>query len=364
MDLDIASMVAQAKPGSTITLPEGRFRLMQPLVLSQNNITLAGQGIGKTVLAADFAGIDSSIVHVAGQQPSEVPYKQITNLSVSAADDSQHITIKDVTHLHVGDTIMVRYKNDEMFLRELDSKVWKAEQPSLRQTMNRIVAINGNEISLAYPLGMSFPENAQLMALKTAKNVTVKDMTLEYDLGCEPDASVYENVKPEHKVNGLSVTSADNPTIENIEVINAGKHAFNFDRVLAANVSHVKAQGAWNKGAEGNGYYKLARTYHSQMDDVFLRGLRHLTIQWSAHDNRITNVDSDCDINFHGGFTQRNYVQATSVVPREGHKWGKVYRTPDTARWAPPDGEGNIAVDADGKEIDFFLQRKQGDIRK
>ena len=57
---DIDSLIAHARPGDTITLPEGRFFISHPLGLTENNVTIAGQGIGKTIIAANFAGVDQA----------------------------------------------------------------------------------------------------------------------------------------------------------------------------------------------------------------------------------------------------------------------------------------------------------------
>ena len=48
---DLQTALIEAKPGSTVELPEGRFNINGTLSLTVPNVTIRGQGIGKTVLS-------------------------------------------------------------------------------------------------------------------------------------------------------------------------------------------------------------------------------------------------------------------------------------------------------------------------
>jgi hypothetical protein len=53
-----------------------------------------------------------------------------------------------------------------------------------------------------------------------------------------------------------------------------------------------------------------------------LRGLRHITLQWSASGNVVIGNDMDSDLNLHGGWERRNLFELNRVrVPYE-HRSG------------------------------------------
>ena len=57
----------------------------------------------------------------------------------------------------------------------------------------------------------------------------------------------------------------------------------------------------------------------------------------------INNLYSEVDVNFHGGATHNNEVNNVIFkIDSLKHKWGKIYKTPKNAQWAPPDYDTNI----------------------
>lgn len=223
----------------------------------------------------------------------------------------------------------------------------------VRQTLAEVsTRSEGTTMRLTRHVGMDLPRGAQVVPLRVRRNVTIRDLTIEFDLGGIPDPAVYADLRPRHEVDGILVLGAANVEIRNVEVLYAGRYPLNLDTVLAPRVANLHVDGAWNKGPGGHGYLRLARTYHGRLDYLVVRGLRHVTVQWSSHDNVLTHLDSDTDVNFHGGYTQRNTLQVDRLAPRPGHPWPAISRTPGNARWAPPDGAGNTVVDAHGVAVE------------
>ena len=111
------------------------------------------------------------------------------------------------------------------------------------------------------------------------------------------------------------------------------------------------------------GYVRFARSYESSLERSRVRGIRHVTFQWSAAGNRIERSRIEVDVNFHGGFSRDNEVVASVVAPRAGHPWPAIVHTPNDARWAPPDGPGNRATDEPVPTARCSAARSAGDRR-
>lgn len=91
----------------------------------------------------------------------------------------------------------------------------------------------------------------------------------------------------------------------------------------------------------GSGYLRIARSYRGLVSGCDVRNIRHIALQWSSAFNRLENISTGVDVNFHGGYSHHNVASniRTQVPPQ--HHWGQVFRTPGNAGWAPPDGPGN-----------------------
>lgn len=348
---DIQTLINRTPSGQTVYLAPGVYTLSQGLLIERGNFTLQGAGIGKTVLRASFGGHDDAVIKVKGQLPSETSSRERRYLAKSINPNDNTFYTTAPLQAAPGDIIAIRAANDDAFLSSIDSKRWHKTYPYVRQTMAQIKAIEGNRVIVTHSLGVPFPINAQVSLLKVLKNVTIRNMTIQYDLGMKPNPTEYEDVRPDNAVDGIQVEGAFRPRIENVRILTAGRHAVNLDTVLEPDLRNIYAQDVWNKGKGGNGYFRLARTYYGQFNSLHLRGLRHLTIQWSSHDNKITHLDADCDVNFHGGYAQHNSVQFDYLEPRPGHLWGQVTHTANNAHWAPPDGAGNIVLNSQGKIV-------------
>lgn len=356
-------MISEAKAGSTVRVAAGDIKLTRPLIVRRDDVTIAGAGIGKTSLVASFASEGRptpAMLVVRGETPAEVPPERRATLADPAVPGANALRLTRLLALHPGDIVALREPNTDAFLHELGSQVWNRPFPILRQTMARVARVDGASVHLEQPLGDGFPAGAEVLAVRPRRDVTLRDMTFRYDLDGEPAAGLYANTRPGRGVDGILLSGTDNVVLRDIEVINAGRHPLNIDNSFAPRVSDSRFVGAWNKGPGGNGYVRIARTANGVFDGMTLRGLRHLTIQWSSHDNRFTRLDADSDVNFHGGWSRRNYVSAARLAPRPGHPWPPVVRTPKDARWAPPDGAGNVVLTANGTPVAARLAGNPG----
>ncbi len=349
---ELLERVANAKAGDVIEVAAGTFELPSPLALTKDRLTLKGAGPGRTILKASFPGDEVAMIKVGDPHFKDLTKGKKMRLATAAAESDAVLTLKDASRSpEAGDVLLVRTPNDPAFLDSIGAKTWRKQYPYVRQTLTRVKGVKGTVLTLERPVGVAFPADAEVLLAPVLADVTVQDLTLFYDLGKDPDPTRYENAKPDNIVDGLAILGAVAPHVRNLEIIDAGRHAVHLDTVLYPDVDGVTARNAWNKGKEGNGYFRVARTYYGTFKDLNLRGLRHLAIQWSSHDNRFERVDSDCDVNFHGGFTQRNEVVDAKLAPRTGHTWNRLSRTKPTSKWAPPDGPGNKVLDGAKSEV-------------
>jgi hypothetical protein len=80
--------------------------------------------------------------------------------------------------------------------------------------------------------------------------------------------------------------------------------------------------GAWNKGAGGNGYLRGSRVWDSVFAGNVLRHLRHFTFQWSSSDHVFIGNDADADLNLHGVWERRNLLELNTVRVSYRHRSG------------------------------------------
>jgi glycosyltransferase Alg8 len=181
--------------------------------------------------------------------------------------------------------------------------------------------------------------------------VHLADFTIEQRVEDRAIASVshiYENVLPEAAVDGIALLWTQDAVIERVAVINAGRHPVSFEQSYGFTLRDCVLDGAWNKGDGGSGYLRIARSYHGTVEGCTVRGIRHIALQWSSAFNRIRNVESEVDVNFHGGYAHDNTVENVRFAIPPQHKWGPVFVTPGDAHWAPPDGPRNRV---NGKDV-------------
>lgn len=334
----LQNAISQLKTGQTLLLPNGTVNLANPILVSQSNITILGNN---TLLLAEFS-IDKkerSVINIKGKG-------QLASLKSIAHLTALSFESENVSRLRVGQTLLFTMDNDAQFLHQINSIKWAKKYPKLRRQINRIIAIEGNTVTLAYPLDSILLDNnkIQIFPLDAVTNTHISGLTIRYKIANESIdelAYKYENAHENHMVNLLGLKWTDRIKLTNINLFDAGNHPLKIDDSLACLVDNISVKRAWNKGVGGRGYVRLARTHFCKISSLSVSGIRHIVFQWGASYNQLSNVNTDVDINFHGGYSHHNKVtNLNSTIPQQ-HPWPKVYRTPNDAHWAPPDGPEN-----------------------
>ena len=238
--------------------------------------------------------------------------------------------------------------NTPEFLDSIGDTVWRKASPQLRQRFYHVVDSGEDYVIIARPLDIDLPAGTTTSAPRMLSNIHLLDFALEQKIPGRrpPSPRDYANTAPDYAMDGVRFQWAADCTASNLAIINAGRHPFVFDRALDCTATNLLIDGAWNKGREGNGYVRFARSFGCSLNDSIVRHVRHLVFQWSAADNTVSNSTLETDVNFHGGFSSRNTVTDCVINPPASHKWGKVTRMPEGGgHWASPDGPGNEIVE-------------------
>lgn len=337
-----------------LRLPEGTHIIDAPLSFQQ----IRGAGKDRTRILTNFDSSKGQAgIFLNGETMSEVPGSRRTTSLEDVPAGGMSVKVADPSKFLVGGYIGIRCPNDDALLDALGSTVWrktgKDGSPYLRQSLNQIAGIAGDTLTLTHSAGFDFPKGSQVMPVRLIPNVEISDLTIECMVGVngKPDPLLYENILPDYAVGGLLFKGCFKPLVENVGVVGAGSHPFEFESCLGPVCRNVSADGAWNKGKDGNGYFRVSRTRNGSFTVGDIHDIRHTAIQWSSFDNIFHDWKTNGDINIHGGFAHRNRFTRVDSKVRPGHPWGSVTRTPADASWAPPDGPGNEVFDMEGKAL-------------
>jgi glycosyltransferase Alg8 len=340
----INDIIDSVTPGqrAEIVLPPGRLMLDSPLRLNRDSITLRGAGRGVTVLVSRMDGAAGEAAVLVGGQRGE----QVATLGEGARRGDKALSVaawpEDAAYVWLG------APNDDDFLNSIGDRHWRGDQPWIRQYIARVSGGGAGYLVLARGLPVDMPPGTRVRVARMVTDVTLADFTLVQDVPGRDLAEatgVYENLAPDHAVDGIRFDWAAQCRVEDVAVIGAGRHPLVFENSVDVTARRLEIDGAWNKGKGGNGYVRFARSHGCVLADSVVRNVRHLAFQWSATGNEVRASRLSTDVNFHGGYSQDNRVIGCEIVPPQGHPWGQVTRMPEGGgAWAPPDGPGNEIV--------------------
>ncbi len=324
----------------TVRLPAGQIDLHQPIVIRRDGVSLVGAGRERTRIVSHLRVPAEAVIRVEGEKPVRAGALQ---QSLGAKDS----TLKAATGaLAPGSLLWLRQGNDEAFLRAIGSQTWNREFPFVRQALVRVDGVEGDVVRMAHATGVDFDAGrTEVYQVRPVRGVRLADFSIEQRAGDRSIMSVkhkYENLVPDVALDAISLMWTQDAVVERVGVYAAGRHPISIEQSHGFAVRDCLLDGAWNKGDGGSGYLRIARSYHGTVEGCEVRGIRHITLQWSSAFNRIRNVDSQVDVNFHGGYTHHNEVDDVRFAIPAAHPWPSIYTTPRDAHWAPPDGPGNL----------------------
>ncbi len=338
----LRAIIARAEPGyhTIIRLPAGTLDFNVPVTVNKDNITIEGMGEKQTVIRSRIAKSGEAVFAVQGKLKSS-PYKLLEPFK--AEDDV--LVLEHDNRVKENDLLMLKMPNEDTFLQEIGSKVWKREYPWVRQTIVRVTKVTEDGLELEHAPGIDFyPEKTRVQRVQAVRNVHLKNFTITQHV---PGATIdkvkydYRNRYPDYAVDGLLFKFAADSSATQLRLHAIGRHPLHWESSYNCQARYLDIDGAWNKGKSGNGYVRISRSHHNVLSDSSIKNIRHITIQWSSSFNRIHDLYSEVDINFHGGYTHHNLVEDVRFTMPEQHRWKAITRVKQNARWAPPDGPRN-----------------------
>jgi len=342
----LQALIERAPAGPvTVRLPAGQLDFRQPLTIRRNDVTLVGAGADRTRIVSYLRQPQQAVIRVEGE-----PGKRVGYLGQPLGEGDVVLHAPGVAGFEPGSLVWLKEPNDDAFLGQIGSEQWKREYPYLRQSLALVTGREGDGLKLAAPTGVAFDAGrTEVLRVNPVRGVHLSDFSIEQRVEGHDIASVrhvYENVLPDYQVDGISLMWTQDAVVERVTVRNAGRNPVSFEQSHGFALRQCVLEGAWNKGDGGSGYLRIARSYHGTVQGCQVRGIRHIALQWSSAFNQLRDIDSEVDLNFHGGFSHDNTAQDMHfAIPRE-HHWGPVFITPRDARWAPPDGPRNALLTA------------------
>jgi len=326
-----------------LKLPQGKIDIYEPIIIDKSNITLQGKGKNLTHIVSHLKKPFEAAILVRGSK-----MQKIGHLNDSIAKGSSIFKI-DLDKNKIPSTyLLIRQPNSDDFLKKLGSMKWNKKYPYLRQQIVKVVSFDAKE-SLLYtkkPILLDFDAHlSEVYTCDMISNVHLRDFKISQSVpgkNIDDYSFVYKNKLPDFEIDGVMFDFAAKSSIKNVEILNSGRHALVFENSYDLLAENLVIDKSWNKGKGGNGYFRITRTYHSEVKNCNISNIRHLVLQWSSAGNYLHHLNMSVDLNFHGGFSHDNKIEYIRFDIPKKHLWKAIEHTPNDAKWAPPDGQNSI----------------------
>ena len=233
--------------------------------------------------------------------------------------------------------------NDQAYFDAIGDSSWQKDNAPLRTSMAKIVAVDGNTVTLDRGAHFDFEGGeARIEQFDALENVTLSGFSIGYELG-EPDPGTFSNTLSKFSdYQAIKLNGTVGSELSDIQVVNGPGTAFEFALALDLRADSLGAHGSFNKGSGGIGYaYELRESYDGVLTNLEDSGMRHsvLFASWrSSVGNDIQVNATDRDINFHGGQDHDNSVRVSQSI-RTAENDGM-----STSLWANAGGESFGAI--------------------
>lgn len=309
----LQSLINGAAAGSTIHLAAGHFSFDRTILVARDDISVVGAGSDKTVI--DVApGLGAEAFKI-GQGNTSGSYK----LAADVATGSTEITLTGSHSFVAGDFVYLSRASTTAFYDSIGDTEWRNTDVALRTSIAQVASVNGNKITLASGVHFDFvPGETTVSEISMAERVSVGGFTVSYGLN-KADPSNFSNtmsnydrnavieVKGTAGLNLFDITSRDVPSL-----------GVNVAASIGASVDHMTMTGSHNKGDSGNGYaIQIRDVYNSRFTNLTDEDMRHSVVfaSWtSAAGNFVHVLQTDRDINFHGGRDHDNVVMVDASI--------------------------------------------------
>lgn len=309
----LQSVINNAVAGSVIRLAAGHFSFDRTVSIARDDITVTGAGSDQTII--DVKPTLGAEAFRIGQGATSGNY----TLAADVKQGGTVLTLKGGHSFVAGDYMYFARDSTKDFFDSIGDTAWRNTDVALRTSIAQVAAVNGNVITLANGVHFDFvPGETKISEIAMAERVNVGGFSVNYGLTAA-DPSKFSNTMSNYDRNAV------------IEVVGtAGLHLFditsrdvpslgvNVAASLGANVDHITMTGSHNKGDGGNGYgLQIRDVYNSSFTNLTDQDMRHSVVfaSWtSAAGNFVHVLQTDRDINFHGGRDHDNVVMVDASI--------------------------------------------------
>lgn len=309
----LQTVINGAAAGSVVRLGAGHFSFDRTVKIARDDITVVGAGSDKTIIDVK-SGLGAEAFRV-GQSAMSGGY----TLAADVATGGKVLTLTGAHSFVAGDFVYLSRASTTDFFDSIGDTVWRNTDVPLRTSIGQVASVTGNVITLASGVHFDFvPEETTVREIAMAEHVTVGGFSVSYGLS-RADPSNFANTMSNYdrnaviEVNGTAgvhlfdITSRDVPSL-----------GINVAASIDAAVDHITMTGAHNKGDGGNGYaLQIRDVYNSNFSNLNDQDMRHSVVfaSWtSAAGNFVHVLQTDRDINFHGGRDHDNLVMVDESI--------------------------------------------------
>ncbi|MAM60227.1 calcium-binding protein [Maritimibacter sp. UBA3975] len=309
---ELQSLIESAAPGATITLGAGDYHFDRTIVVDRSDIAI--QGVGSEDVTIHVPGTlgEAAFEIDGGTREGDMTLKSSVN------EGDPRITLDGPHSFEVGDHVYLFAENTDAFFEDIGDTLWRKDAP-LRTSIVEIAEVDGNTLTFTGGVHFDFDRGeTTIQEIDLLDNIALGGFTIDYGLG-PADPSDFSNTLSNYNRNAvIEVEGTTGAVIHDIKSYDVPSLGLNVALSREISTDHTTFTGAHNKGAGGNGYaiqirdvYDSSFLNHSDMD------MRHsvLFASWrSAVGNEVHVLETDRDINFHGGRDHDNVVTVDRSV--------------------------------------------------
>jgi len=316
---ELQHLLDEAPPGAVINLAAGVYAVTETLRIMRSDISLIGAGEGQTILRTEIP--DASAGETILVQPRYL-FNRLGTIAEDAAEGSTAVTLQDGHGLAVGDLLYMFQANDAAWLAATGNADWvdpaslspdaDPELSYLREMHSKIVAINGNTVTLAEPLPYTFQSGVAQAAQDTfLSNVHLRNFSIQGSWGVA-DPFFFADTKPEWaSIAALEFDGVRDSSMRNITITDPAAHGFKMQRNYEVTGEALTTVGAHNKDGSSGYQFYFQESFKNTFTGLTAFDGRHAVLfsSFSAeHYNTIEVLRTNRDINFHGSPDSNNTI--------------------------------------------------------
>ena len=314
---ELQTLINGAAAGSVIQLAAGHFSFDRTVTIARDDITVVGAGSDKTVI--DVAPTLGAEAFRIGQGNMSGHF----TLAADVATGATQITLTGAHSFVAGDFVYLSRASTPAFYDSIGDTVWRNTDVALRTSIAQVASVNGNVITLASGVHFDFvPGETTVSEISMAERVNVGGFTVSYGLA-PADPSNFANTLSTYDRNAvIEVKGTAGMHLFDIVSRDVPSLGVNVAASIGASVDHMTMTGSHNKGDSGNGYaLQIRDVYNSTFTNLTDQDMRHSVVfaSWtSAAGNFVHVLQTDRDINFHGGRDHDNVVMVDASIRDAG----------------------------------------------